>query len=139
MVSKKLKAQMQFLTWLDNKHPELYDAVVLKINRHDDAKKMSGLGEEETESFWSKVTTGLMAVGTSYLTLKNQRDAMKLNLARAEQGLPPVDAGITAPVIRTEIDLPPDVIDKLTSTAGLQINKILLFGGAALALFFIMK
>ena len=139
MQSKKLKAQMQFLTWLDNKHPELYDAVMLKIMRQDDAKKMAGLGEEETESMWSKITTGLMAVGTTYLSLKNQRDAMKLNLARAEQGLPPVDAGVTAPIIRTEIDLPPDVIDKLTSTAGLQINKILLFGGVALALFFIMK
>jgi hypothetical protein len=142
MVSKKLKAQMQFLTWLDKNHPDLYDAVVGKIMAREVSGQFGqivGPPAPETESLWSKITSGLLAVGTTYLTLKNQRDAMKLNLARAEQGLPPIDPGITAPVIRTEIDLPPEVIDKLTSTAGLQINKILLFGGAALAFFFIMK
>lgn len=138
MVSRKVKAQAQFLTWLAEKHPALYDAVVGRIMRQDENKQL-GQTETETTSLWSKITTGLLAVGTTYLSLKNQRDAMKLNLARAEQGLPPIDPGITAPVIRTEIDLPPDVIDKLTATAGLQINKILLWGGAALALFFIMK
>jgi len=131
------KAQAQFLTWVKRNFPDAYYAA---LNRADNSS-LAGLGEEEapTQTFWQKMTAGLTAVGTTYLSLKNQRDAMKLNLARAEQGLPPIDAGVTAPVIRTQIDLPPDVLDKLTAGAGQQFNKVLLIGAAAVAAFFLFN
>lgn len=133
MSAKQNRARMQFLTWLREKHPQLYNAVMEKMERSEYNAQLSGLGQTENgDSWWQKLTGGLLAVGTTYLSLKNQRDAMKLNLARAEQGLPPIDPGITAPVIRTQIDLPPDVIEKITGTAGTQVNKMLLFAGAAI-------
>ena len=36
-----------------------------------------------------------------------------------------------APVIRTQIELEPELIDKITGSAGVQVNKMLLFGAAA--------
>ena len=133
MTMRQNRARMQFLTWLQDKHPQLYNAVMEKMERAERQQQLSGLGQTENgESWWQKLSGGLLAVGSTYLSLKNQRDAMKLNLARAEQGLPPVDPGITAPVIRTEIDLPPDVVEKITGTAGTQVNKMLLFGAAAI-------
>ncbi len=141
MVSQKVKAQAQFLTWLNETHPTLYDTVVGKVMVNETGNQLGQVEPPapETESMWDKVTTGLMAVGTSVLAYKSQRDLLKLNIARAEQGLPPLEAGATAPVIRTEIALDPEVIDKLTREAGMGINKILLLGGAALALFFVLK
>ena len=132
--TEKNRAQLQFLTWVRNRYPELYAAAIAKAEGNKNAQLGLVAPETEvpTESFWSKVGGALTGLGTTYLTLKNQRDAMKLNLARAEQGLPPVDAGVTAPVVRTEIDLPPDVVSKMTQSAGMQVNKMLLFGGAAI-------
>lgn len=133
------KARLQFLTWVKNRFPALYNEAISQAEILEGRMQLNGLGEDDQPTFWQKVTGGLTSLGTTYLTLKNQRDAMKLNLARAEQGLPPVDAGITAPVIRTEIDLPPDVVAKLTSEAGMNVNKILMFGGAALIAFMLMR
>lgn len=127
MISQQAQAQAQFLTWVRKRFPELYFAAVDVA----DENGLSGLGAEG-DSWWQRASGALLGLGTTYLALKNQRDAMRLNLARAEQGLPPVDVSATAPVIRTEIDLPPDVINKLTTGAGTQVNKILLFGGVAL-------
>ena len=147
MSPRQNRARAQFLTWLQNNHPELFDAVVARAstaNMAIIAQELSGLGvhggaegvltsvKDSGDAWWQKIAGGLTAAGTVYLSLKNQRDAMELNLERAKQGLPPVDAGVTAPVIRTEIDLPPDVVKQLTAGAGQQVNKLLLFGGAAI-------
>ena len=143
-LGRTVTAQAQFLTWLQNTQPEVYGAVVSKIVADKDSGQLGQAEEVKVtvapdQTFWEKVTTGLMAVGTSILAYKSQRDLLKLNLARAEAGLPPLDAGAVAPVIRTEISLPPEMISELTKGAGLQFNKVLLWGGAALAAFLIFK
>lgn len=147
-LSRSVKAQAQFLTWLQQDHPELYSNVVGKILDQSAAKRVDQLGfhgdvdispATTEQSLWSKIAAGVAAAGTTFLTLKNQRDAMKINLARAQQGLPPIDSTDTGPVLRTQIDLDPEVIKELTKGAGLQFNKILLIAGAALAAFFIFK
>jgi hypothetical protein len=123
------RARLQFTTWLRKTNPGLYQAAVAKANA-------STLGAAETEgetSWWQKLAGGIAAAGTTYLTLKNQRDAMKINLQRAQDGLAPIDVGDSAPVIRTQIDLPDDVMYKITQSAGSNVNKLLLFGAAAIA------
>jgi len=93
------------------------------------------------KSFWQKFIEGAAAIGTSYLTLKNQKDILALNIERAKQGLPPVDAATTAPVIRTQVDIDPALARSLASNVGSSINRnMLIFGGIALvALFFMMR
>ena len=137
MKLSKTQARLQFMAWVKDNYPELYLRAQNTARKEgsEPSAQLAGLGE----GFWEKFSSTVTGLGTTYLTLKNQRDAMKLNMQRAEQGLPPVDAGVTAPVIRTQIDLPPDVINRISSEAGMNVNKILIFGAAAIAALFFFK
>lgn len=139
------QARLQFLSWLQEKHPALFEAAIVQADKTTPVAATLGQNGAEVQQaandpgFWDRLQNAAIGLGTTYLTLKNQRDAMQLNLERARQGLPPIDAGVTAPVIRTEIDLPPDVVDRVTQSAGIQVNKILLWGGLALAAFYLFQ
>jgi len=126
-------SQAQFLTWLKNRHPELYSATIEQA----EMSTLSGLGAEE--SVWSKIVNGVSSLGTTYLALKNQKDLLALNLERAKAGQPPLDAGATAPVVRTQIDLPPELMSQLQQGAADTTKKILIYGGAGLLGFVLLK
>lgn len=130
------RSRAQFLTWVKIKHPAVYQAAVSRAN----AATLGQTDEAAKTSWWQKAVTGIAAVGTTYLGLKNQRDAMKINLQRAEAGLEPIDIEGSAPVIKTQIELSDDILSKITESAGSNINKMLLFGGAAvIALLLVMQ
>ncbi len=95
----------------------------------------------EEKSFWEKFTEGAIAVGTSWLVLENQKDMLKLNIARAEQGLPPIDPATTAPVIRTQVSIDPATAAALASNVGSSMNRGLLMMGAValVVMFFVMR
>lgn len=90
-------------------------------------------------SFWEKFVEGALAGGMTYLTLKNQRDAMKINLDRAQAGLPPIDVATSAPVIKTQIDIDPALARSLASNVGAGINRnMLIIAGVALVAIFVL-
>ena len=125
------QARIQFVDWLQNAHPALAAAAIEAAeNSSSTGNAINGLGETTGGSFWEKLTSGAMMLGGTYLTLKAQRDAMKLNLARAEQGLPPIDPALAAPVIRTQVDIDPALAQKLMSNVGSGLNRGLLMMGA---------
>jgi len=128
------QARIDFAQWLKNEHPALFErAIAIAQNSTPDALP-PGLGAEG-EGFWSKFSKAAMGLGTTYLALKNQRDAMKINLQRAQAGQPPIDAATSAPVVRTQVDLSPELTTRLVSTAGAGINKTLMLVGAGLVAF----
>ncbi len=134
------QSRVQFADWLKTNHPALFKRAI----RVAENATNNGLGQvapvaEPTKSFWEKFTEAAAGLGTTYLTLKNQRDAMKINLERAQQGLSPIDAGTSAPVITTQVALSPELTNRLVSTAGEGMNKMLLFGAAAVAAFFLFR
>jgi hypothetical protein len=137
------QSRVQLADWLKTNHPALFQRAI----RVAENATNNGLGQmgpsapapEPTKSFWEKFTEAAAGLGTTYLTLKNQRDAMKINLDRAQQGLPPIDAGTSAPVITTQVALSPELTNRLVSTAGEGLNKMLLFGAAAVAAFFLFR
>lgn len=131
------QARIHFADWLKATHPGIFERAVAAAEQS--TQTLEGLGEEPAKSFWEKFTETAVALGTTYLTLKNQRDAMKINLERARTGQPPIDIATTAPVIRTQVDVSPELQDRLISTAGEGINKILLYGGIALLGFMVFK
>lgn len=137
------ESALQFATFVKQKYPKLFEAARERADRATNVEKVTGMGLVDPSSigkaaksnggWWNTFLKSTAALGTTYLTLKNQRDALKMNLKRQEQGLAPVDIQPSGPVIRTQVDLPPDVVQKVTSSAGLQVNKILMFGAFALA------
>lgn len=131
------QARIQFADWLQRTHPGIFrKAIEVASNA---SETLAGLGQEPEKSFWQKFTEAAAGLGTTYLTLKNQRDAMKINLERARAGQPPIDIATTAPVIRTQVDVSPELQQRLISTAGEGLNKILLWGGIALVGFMVFK
>lgn len=132
----KTQARIAFVDWLQKTHPQLAQAAIA----HADAPGLnSGLGAET--SWWQKLASGAAALGTTYLALKNQRDAMKINLARAEQGLEPIDAAMSAPVVRTQVDIDPAIAQKIAGSIGGGINTgmLAIAGLGLIALLFLMK
>ncbi len=135
LLDRQTRARLQFLTWLSETFPELYAAASSAADSN--ANVLAGLGQNEIvssgTSWWEKLAGAATVLGTTYLGLKNQRDILKINLERAQRGEPPISGeDLTAPVIQTRIELQPETIDKLTAGAGAQINKMLLFGAAAI-------
>jgi hypothetical protein len=123
------QARIAFLSWLQQNHPALASAAIDYADSPNN--NMSGLGEE---SWWQKLAAGATALGTTYLALKNQRDTMKLNIARAEQGLPPLDVAATAPVIRTQVEIDPALARKIGGGIGAGLNTTMLMVGAGILL-----
>lgn len=166
-----LNPRVQFADWLKRKMPEVWavaeEAAVNQAERLD-AMQAGVYGGEQlggwfadfftapvqtvkeattatataVKSTWEKLLDGAIAGGTAYLTYQNQKDMLALNIERAKMGLPPLDAGATAPVIKTQVDIAPELADKLVSNLGSSINRnMMLFGAIAIGalIFFGMR
>jgi hypothetical protein len=156
--------RVQFADWLKRKLPEVYAVAEQSAQGQMELLKAKaagvstgnqlgfldwdvvGMAEPVTtatteKSTWQKFLDGAITAGTSYLTLKNQRDMLELNIERAKAGQPPLDAATTAPVIRTQVDIDPTLARSLASDVGAGINRnMMIFGGLALVvLFFMMR
>lgn len=137
-------ARLQFADWLKTTHPEIFERAISIAENSTNA--LSGLGVHGDEvtvttggSFWDKFKAAAVGMGTTYLTLKNQRDAMKINLERAQAGLPPIDMATSAPIVRTQIDLSPELTQRLVSNVGSVLQTPMLIAGAAVAAFFLFR
>ena len=162
--------RVQFANWLKTEHPQVFDEA-LQLAQSSAAGQMAllraaqaGVTEGDQlgqwdlsfldpvtmpdlsapvaeKSFWEKFMEGALAGGVTYLTLKNQRDAMKINLDRAQAGLPPIDVATSAPVIKTVVDIEPTLARDLASNIGAGINRNMLIIGAVglVVLFFMMR
>lgn len=130
----KAQARIQFANWLKENHPNIFNAAIKKAGAGE-----LGADEPATKSFWQKFTDAATGLGTTYLALRNQKEAMKINLARAQAGQPPIDVASSAPVVRTQVDLSPQLQSRLISTAGEGLNKTLLYGGLAFLGFLMFK
>ena len=139
------QARVQFADWLKMNHPAIFSQAI-KIAENA-TNQNAGLGQMgppvptatiavPTQSFWEKFSDAAVGLGTTYLTLENQKRAMKINLERAQAGLPPIDAATSAPVVRVQTDLSPELTNRLMSNVGSGLNRMLLLGAAAVAAFF---
>lgn len=74
----------------------------------------------------------------AYFQYETQRDIMDMNIARAKQGLPPIDPGVVAPQVKVIHDVPPAVQTSILDfKAG--ATKIALWGGLGLIAFFMLR
>ena len=122
---------------------------------HSPAEHLSGLGQDvwggigvptttdtgngfDWEDTLDKAFDFATKAVPAYFAYETQKDIAAINLTRAEQGLPPLDPGVTATQIRVVHDVPPEVQQQI-SAFKLGGFNILLWGGLAIAGFFVVR
>ena len=150
--------RVQFANWLSKKFPQVYaDAAAKAEQRKNEllakAAGVTGGGQlgqfdlvgppaptTADKSIWEKFLDGAITAGTAYLTLQQQKELLQMNIERAKQGLAPIDPSIAAPIVKTQVDIDPQLAKDLTSNIGAGISKTLLIvGGAVIALLLFMR
>jgi len=120
---------------------------------HSPAQHLSGLGQgdwweasvattpttttDENGAWYSDILDFAKEAVPAYLAYDAQKDLMDLNMTRAEQGLDPIDPGLTAPQIRVVHDLPPEtrsILDSFKMGGG-----ILMWAALGLGAFFVVR
>lgn len=132
-------ARVQFLDWMKRTNPELYRKVMSKATGETgmSAYMDNGLGQDTKPSLWERITSSISEIGTAYVGYQAQSEMMDINLERARQGLPPLDAASMAPVVRTQVEITPEIAASLKDAGMAGLQRVLLFGGLALAAVFL--
>ena len=157
----KTRHFMQFLGWLQKFDPDMHALVIERIGEAppaNDLERMAnglnGLGQFDLTSIfpgedaaatqgqpsttngnsWDWVDRGLETVGKvaqGALQYKAQQDLIKLQMARIEQGKPPIDTALISPTVRVQADLPPAIQKDITDMKRVGVFAV---GGVALAI-----
>lgn len=150
-MDRKTIARAQFLTWLKDKNPDLFYRVVNRADSGGDADNMAdlppvdfgfrGMGatDDNGTTWWQRIAEGVTSLGTAVIGFKAQQSVLEANLDRAERGLPPIEMDAAAPVVKTQVALDPEIIQRLQESATAGMSNILLFGGLALGAFLLLK
>lgn len=153
------RVALEFASWLRVNHPKLFRQaaeradIAVEVRNERAAGRgvgLQGLGvhpsdvsiaptvEEKPTGWFDTFMKAAAGLGATYFSLDAQKKQLEINIQRAQMGLSPIDVAGN-PVITTEVVLDAGTVDKITKSAGVQINKILLFGGLAAAAFFLLK
>lgn len=65
------------------------------------------------KSWFSNFTDSIKQIAPALVQYKNQKKIMRMQLRRAEQGLPPLDTSALAPTIRIQPELSPEMYDNM--------------------------
>ena len=122
----------KFLSWVKSQHPKIYRMALLRAGNR--GRSLSGLGQEEV-SWWSKMVTSIQEVIPAALQYRQQKDIMKMQLQRAQAGLPPANVADYTPVLKIQTDIAPETRAAFFD----QLGKPVIFGGLALAAYMILK
>lgn len=129
-------AQQQFLVWLKRFNPRLFYAAT-----KDAGQLPAGLGATATTqtSPWSSILNNLSTLGTTYLNFSNQQQILKTQLARAQQGLPPLNASQYTVPTQVQVGVSPQTGQQIAAgvTSGLKAY-VLPLGVAAFGLVAVM-
>jgi len=152
-------AGIEFLSWLEVWSPQLYSHVMARVGSPPGQgiyalNELNGVGHLAAEdilaptttqgagsSFMDYINQALETAKTAipaYFQYKTQADIMEMNIARAKQGLPPIDPGVVAPQVKVIHDVPPEVQGAILDfKAG--ATKFVLWGALGLGAFFLFR
>lgn len=104
--------ERQFIAWLDKTHPQVAKRTAEELAR---SHVMGDLGDD----LFSKITDTIQKVVPSLAQAKAQKKVIDLQLSRAKQGLPPLDAAQYSPGVQVQVQ-PPAMSD--TTKAALWVG-----------------
>lgn len=133
-------ARAQYLAWLRQNFPSLYDDVVSELQNEFNQRQMAGLFDSIGNAFTNivdNVTKNLPQLAQTYAQYDAQKDLLRANTQRAQQGLPPLTYNAQGQLI-TASGLPYSATDYQIAQRGYGMDTqtmLLLFGGLALVVF----
>lgn len=150
--AQKAQAVKEFLGFLSKYSPEVYAAVMSQVPEAAAAVSMTphmqGLGmflgqapapqttatTAPQKAWWEKALAAATEIGGAYFGYKAQKDVLKVQTQRAQQGLPPIPTEAYAPTIRHSVDIPPEFRQQVMGG-----GTLLALGLGAAILFFAMR
>jgi hypothetical protein len=151
-MNQKLKAQEAVINWVRNKDPKVYELAAKRHALQQGSAAIYGLEGYEADDFvamngiadfFKTLSTTVQNVLPQAIQYKTQKDILKAQLRRGEQGLPPLDVADYSPVFRVAPDFSPESEAALTrmaiQTTGSGIKQILPFAAFGLGLFLILR
>lgn len=142
-----MNAKQAYLLWVKENDPFVYK---IALERYK-AQRQQGLGttqpQPESEGFFKSMIDTVKNVVPAVMGYKQQKKIMDLQIERAKQGKPPINAGEYAPVVKVDAAISPESeqaakrIAHETLQRGIGSMKPWLLGGAAVMalLFFKMR
>lgn len=128
---KTTRNQELFLVWTKKTFPKLYHAALLKNKARSNLQGMGG--------FFDDIIGSITDLAPAYLSFKNQKDLMKMQLKRAEQGLPPANVADYTPVIKTQVELAPATRSAVVGGIKDMIMPLAIGGGILLVILAMKK
>lgn len=128
------------INWVKQNDPYLYQVALAKTKA-----EAQNLGETAPSGFMANLLDNIQKAGTALLQYKGQKKILDLQVERARQGLPPINAADYAPTIKTQIALDPETMQQAQATGiqmakdGINSLKPIFFGALALGAFLMLK
>ena len=135
-------AQLQFLAWLRKFNPVAYRVGIAAASRASGSStQLAGLG-----SWWGSLTSAVGSIGSSVasaaktilpglMQYQTQRKLMNLQIARANQGLAPLNMSqLTLPALQVQVAPSPEITASLSRAVTAGTKKTWLYVAGAVVL-----
>lgn len=116
------ESQAAFIKWMKRNNPRLYRAALMRMKNNG---SRMGAWYDGAGDWFSGLTKSITDLAPKYLQYKQQKKVMKMQIKRAEQGLPPANVADYAPVIKTRIDLAPETRRELIDAGRKSVKDML--------------
>lgn len=125
-MTRRQESRRAFLEMLRVRRPEIYQRVIERASRAQ-GRGLSGLGETavtvDNQSWWDKLIAGIQQLAPTYAQYQLSKDLYDLNMQRAKQGLPPVDASAVSP--QMNVGLSPETRLLVLGMGGVALIAVL--------------
>ena len=120
-----LQSNIAFAKWLQKNDPFLFE-VAVKAAELKKAQAVGGLFDFVGDINWSEIGNSVVdtvtKVAPAVVQYKTQAAALKLNMQRAKQGLPPVDTTAYQPTVKIAAEITPENEAAINRIAAQAVN-----------------
>lgn len=136
------ESQQEFINWVRQNQPFIFEIAKERANLLD-----QGLGNisDNVTGFFNNLVDTVKNVAPQYINFRQQKKLLDIQINRAKNNLPPLDADKFTPAIKIAPVITPETAEQAKEIARKSIaesfnaNKLMLFGGGALLLFMLPR
>lgn len=128
----QVRHRQQFINWLKRWAPQVYADAKKRADVAVRGSTLNGLG-----GWWDSFTESVGSLGGKYLQFRTQKDILNAQMARMEQGLPPLQTSEYAPTIAIKPDA--GTTRAITGAIGAGFGKFIPWVAAGVGAYLILR